>query len=88
MKILSKNRDQAIELGQKILSAFTRGRAIAHAMAQKRGQDIREAILKLAAQDKAMGRPDRGRPGRIARRLSGLVSQRHVSRILNLWTRS
>jgi len=83
MKILSDvDRDQAQSLGERILKAFEIGRTLAHARAQSRAQELRAAVLRLAAQDKAMGRRGRGRAARIARRLQGLVSTRHTARIL------
>lgn len=71
------------ETGRRVLEALDRGRARAHAASQARADALRRAVERLAADDAARGRPTRGRPARIARRLHGLASERHVRRILS-----
>jgi len=39
-------------------------------------------VIDLAAIDERAGRPERGRPGRIARKLQGMLSESQVRKIL------
>jgi hypothetical protein len=73
----------ASRIGRLVLDALDRGRAIAIEEKQQRAALLRAAVLRQAADDEARGRSPWGRPGRIARKLRGLVSERHVRRILS-----
>jgi len=72
----------AYDTGRRVLEALERGREIARREAQERATDFRAAVERLAAED-ALRFGARGRAGRIARRLHGIRSERHVKRILD-----
>ena len=74
------------EVGARVLAALAEGRRKAHADAQERSAPLAGLVADLADADLLAGKPDRGRPGRVARKLRGLgvkVSRRHVQRILD-----
>lgn len=73
-------------VGLAVLAAFDRGRAEAHAAAALRAARLRDVVQLYAEQDQARGLPPRGRAGRIARRLRGLASERHVRRLIRTRT--
>lgn len=58
------------------------GRARAIEKAQKFGAYTRNLVVDLAAADVHAGRPERGRAGRIAKKLNGLAGEAHVRKIL------
>jgi hypothetical protein len=74
-------------VGRKVLAGLDRGRAIAIAQAKARSAQRVGLIVVLVNTDTQQGRPDRGRAGRIARKLGGLISERHVKRILDRLSR-
>lgn len=69
-------------VGARVLAALDRGRAKAIAQARARGARTLALVADLAHADLLAGRSARGRPGRIARRLRGAVSERRVREIL------
>ena len=69
-------------IGLAVLEAFDRGRARANAEAALRAARLRDLVQLYAEQDQARGLPPRGRAGRIARRLPGLATERHVRRLI------
>lgn len=74
------------ELGARILAGLERGRRVALEMQKRRAEELAELVLRAERLDRAAGRPDRGRAGRIVRRLhrEGVeVSERHARRILD-----
>lgn len=71
------------ELGARVLAILARGRARRRSTQLEQSAAVIDAVLRVAAQDLALGRPARGRPGRVARKLRGMVSERHVRRILS-----
>jgi hypothetical protein len=77
---------KATLVGQKVLDGLNRGRQIAIAQAQARSREHATLILDLATADVLAGKPKRGRPGRIARKLARYPDQRlsesQVRRIL------
>ena len=79
---ISDDRDP-YETGDRVLQALDAGRAKAHEISQARASSLRAAVDRLATDDIARGKSKRGRAGRIARRLHGLVTERHVGRILS-----
>lgn len=72
----------AYDVGRTVLAALDRGREVAIRRSQQRAADVRAAVERLAAED-ALRHGDRGRAGRIARRLCGIRSERTVKRILD-----
>lgn len=73
----------AADVGRRVLEGLDRGRAISIEQSRQRAAALRAAVLQLAADDLARGRKPRGRAGRIARKLRGLASERHIRRILS-----
>ena len=76
----------ANEVGERVLEGYDRGRRIAIEQAQRRSRERAIAIMELLQIDVAKGKPSRGRPGRIHRRLkaSGVeISESQVRRILS-----
>lgn len=69
-------------LGAKVLVALTLGRCKAIAKAKARSAYRAGLVLDLAEQDMRRGRTARGRAGRVAAQLHGLLSRRQVQRIL------
>lgn len=74
---LARTRDERIELLRAALAELTGPHP-----AQRWAEPVRDAVRRLADADERRGHPRRGRAGRIARQLRGLVSERHVRRIL------
>jgi hypothetical protein len=64
-------------------AGLDRGRAKAIRQNGERATALRETVARLAHEDEARGRVARGRAGRIAQRLLGLTTRRHVARILD-----
>lgn len=54
-------------------AGLDRGRARAIALNGARARELQKIVVRLALQDKARERPERGRAGRIAEQLEGLV---------------
>jgi len=63
-------------------AALDAGRAKGIAAARKRASYSRTLVLDLAAADQQADRPDRGRAGRVARKLRGQLSESQVAKIL------
>ena len=78
----STNR-KATLVGQKVLAGLSKGRQRAIAQAKERAAFHVAHVAIHANADVAAGKPERGRAGRIARRLGGTLSERHVKRILD-----
>lgn len=73
----------AAALGQKVLVGLTKGRQLAIQRSRKVGADNAYKVVILANLDMNAGSPQRGRAGRIARNLGGLLTERSVKRILD-----
>ena len=76
-----RERFKAAITGEKVLAGLARGRRKAIEAAQARATERAALILTLAAAEIVAGKPTRGRPGRIARKL-GDLSESQVRRIL------
>lgn len=74
---------RAATIGLAVLAGLAKGRQRAIQQAKARAAHHLAVILPLALADRAKGRPERGRAGRIARQLGGALSERHVKRILD-----
>ena len=73
-------------VGERVLAGLAKGRRRAIEDAQARGAITRRAVRRALDVDVLEGRSERGRAGRIARRLrrQGVgISERHVRRILD-----
>ena len=73
-------------IGAKVLEALARGREQRLAKRRARALELRELVERAARLDRAAGKPDRGRAGRVARRLqlTGVaLSERWVREILS-----
>ena len=73
-------RDPAVT-GAKLLAHLDAQRSKRHAQQADRAAQLRLLVLAAADRD-AQRNGERGRAGRVALRLHGLVSARHVRRIL------
>ena len=73
--------------GAKVLDALDKGRALAIRQNQARSAQHLATVVVLFNADRQQGRPARGQAGRIARKLGGLLSERHVKRILDRLSR-
>ena len=73
--------------GAKVLDALDKGRALAIRQNQARSAQHLATVVILFNADRQQGRPARGQAGRIARKLGGLLSERHVKRILDRLSR-
>lgn len=75
----------AADIGQRVLAILAAGRAAAIARARERAAGLQLAVLDELHNDCLAGKPERGRAGRIHRRLKHRhkVSSRHVKRILD-----
>jgi hypothetical protein len=71
------------DLGTRVLVALERGRRAAIAKSRKRAAQLERAVREELDRDILSGKPARGRAGRIERRLQGVVTERHVRRILD-----
>jgi hypothetical protein len=63
-------------------AALDAGRAKVNAEKRKRATYTRHLVLETAAADQRAGTPARGRAGRVARKLNGLLSESQVQKIL------
>lgn len=70
------------DFARRVLDALAEGRRRANAQAQARRHDLEVLVAAALRRDVQLGHPTRGRPVRIAHELRGLVSARHVLRIL------
>ncbi len=71
------------EIGARVLAAFARGRCIAITAAQNRAAPLWRVVRAALDDDILRGHGERGRAGRIKRRLHLTVSERQVKRILD-----
>jgi len=69
-------------VGERVLAGLEKGRRRAIAQAQARGARTVRAVCQALDVDLLEGRGERGRAGRIARRLRGMVGERQVRKIL------
>lgn len=72
-------------VGTRVLAALARGRDRQLERRRQRAADLREFVLRAARLDRASGRPERGRAGRVARCLArnGIaVSEKWVGEII------
>lgn len=72
-------------VGTVVLANLAEGRAVRREQQQRRAAALRELIQRAARLDRADTKPDRGRAGRISRRLrrDGIdVSERWVRKII------
>lgn len=70
----------AADVGERVLRAFAAGREKANQASKARSRELAAMVFNLAHLDQHAGKPRRGRPGRIARKIG--ISERHASRIL------
>lgn len=78
-----KPRDlKAITIGRKVLDGLEKGRWLAIERAQQIGAANALQVMALATIDAQAGRSTRGRAGRIARKLGGLLKERSIRKIL------
>jgi hypothetical protein len=73
---------QATLTGRKVLDALAKGRQKAIAAAQAKAAMQMFVIRELAMADMLAGRSNRGRAGRIQRKLGGTLSERLVRKYL------
>jgi hypothetical protein len=73
-------------LGVAVRRALDAGRAKRIANAKQRGAASAALVADLAMLDLAAGRPERGRAGRIARKLHGELSESRVRKILRAFS--
>ena len=66
----------------RMRTALDAGRAKAIAAKRRKGAAARATVLELADADRRAGRSERGRAGRVARRLGGALSESRVRKIL------
>jgi hypothetical protein len=76
------------DVGARVLHGLNKGRelAIKRARDDARERDLMGLVQRAALLDRSANRPDRGRAGRIARRLQATgcaISERHVRRLLD-----
>lgn len=69
-------------VGRKVLAGGEKGRQRAIEKARAESRELAEQVLTLAVADIAKGNAAWGRPGRIARKMGGLISERHARRLL------
>lgn len=73
----------ATVVGLKVLDGLAKGRQQAIAQAKERAAfHVAKVVIHTNA-DVAAGKPERGRAGRISRKLGGILSERQVKRILD-----
>lgn len=73
-------------VGARVLAGLERGRQRAIATQRARADHLAELVQRAERLDRAAGLPERGRAGRVARRLRRAcieVSDRHIRRILD-----
>jgi hypothetical protein len=68
---------------QRIAAGLARGRAKAAAHQAEHALELRRIVAQRARADARAGNSHRGRAARIARQLRGLVTERHVRRVLS-----
>jgi hypothetical protein len=73
---------QAAQVGRRVLAGLARGRQRAIRQSKERSARHVATILILVNEDRRRGRPDRGRAGRIARRMGGVLTERRIRQIL------
>jgi hypothetical protein len=73
---------KALSVGRVVLASLERGRARAIERAKQIGAANSMKVIALATLDAEAGRSPRGRAGRIARKLGGLLKERSVRKIL------
>lgn len=73
----------AADTGAAVLAGLARGRAIANARAQAAAEQLRRQVIAGLGVDLLNGKDERGRAGRIKRRLHLQVGERHIRRILD-----
>lgn len=73
----------ALEVGERVLAALSRGRARAIEAARARGAANELEVRRLLDLDILAGHDERGRAGRIARRMTKPISERGVRKILD-----
>ena len=71
----------AADIGARVLAVLEAGRLVARLNRETRAAELRLLVLAAADRD-AQRHGERGRAGRIALRLRGLVTERHVRRLL------
>jgi hypothetical protein len=69
--------------GLRVLAALEEGRRLAIEAKRQRAARVRLLVLAASRRDEQRGHPSRGRAGRISRDLHGVVTRRHVQRILD-----
>ena len=74
---------KAVHVGQKVLAGLEKAHQRAREAHEARKLKNRHMIISLAAIDQREGRPARGRAGRIARKLGGVLHERSVKRYLD-----
>lgn len=74
---------KAAVVGRKVLAGLDKGRHRAIAQAKERAAFHVAKVVIHSNADFASGKPERGRAGRIARKLGGMLSERQVKRILD-----
>lgn len=70
------------DIGARVLAGGERGRAEALKSRQGAARDLLRLVRAAAVRDLETRHSSVGRASRIARRLNGLVSERHVRRLL------
>ena len=70
-------------IGRKVLAGLFKGRQRAIEQAKERAAFHVAKVVIHANADVAARKPERGRAGRISRRLGGMLSERQVKRILD-----
>lgn len=70
-------------IGRKVLEGLDKGRQRAIAQSKERAAFHVAKVVIHSNADFASGKPERGRAGRIARKLGGMLSERQVKRILD-----
>ena len=73
---------RAEETGRKVLAALDAGRAVAVRRAREQGVRTMALVAELVVLDARAGRPVRGRAGRIARKLRGMLTEGQIRRKL------
>lgn len=73
-------------VGRRVLAGLNKGRRIGIEVRQTRSRERASLIFTLAAADIAGGKSMRGRSGRIARKMGGLLSESQVRRLLRAFS--
>lgn len=78
------NQSQSAEaVGQKVLAGLAKGRLRAITQGRARAAQQHIVVAIAVSSDRAAGKPARCLAGRISRKLSGAISERHIRRILD-----